>query len=271
MKYIFSILLCLILQTGFSQIIKTVGISYTNGTPTYIPAKAGSALALDTVTWRYYTWNGSTWLSDGFRVQTISGCSAPAYTPTKFQSLFVINACTVMQGGPELYFWNGSAWVQINEGQTYTAGTGISIVSGVISTTITGIDSTFAKKDNSYTHKRITDTIQRTAPIIAPVWDKGGAEYNVAAFGIFPDGTDVSDALLAMLDTIKRKGGGKVIWNTGGVGYNINKKITIPTTPQSATRNGRTVHRIADMTWEGGGSYSTGFSNVDTFKRKAIS
>ena len=127
MRYIFSILLCLIIQTGFSQIIKTVGISYTNGTPTYTPAKAGSALALDTVTWRYYTWNGSTWLSDGFRVQTISGCAAPAYTPTKFQSLLVINACTAGQGGPELYYWTGLVWLQINEGQTYTAGTGIAI------------------------------------------------------------------------------------------------------------------------------------------------
>jgi len=116
MKYIFSILLYVTLQTGFSQIIKTVGYSYTNGTPTYTPAKAGSALALDTVTWRYYTWNGSTWLSDGYRVQTISGCSAPAYTPTKFQSVLVINACTAGQGGPELYFWTGSVWLQINEG-----------------------------------------------------------------------------------------------------------------------------------------------------------
>jgi len=136
MKYIFSILLCLSLQTGFSQIIKTVGISYTSGTPTYTPSKAGSALALDTVTWRYYTWNGSTWLSDGYRIQTISGCSAPAYTPTKFQSYLVINACTVMQGAPELYFWTGSAWLQINEGQTYTAGTGVAISGGnVISNT----------------------------------------------------------------------------------------------------------------------------------------
>lgn len=131
MKYILSILLCVILQTGFSQgIIKTVGISYTNGTPTYTPAKAGSALALDTVTWRYYTWDGYTWLSSGFRVQTISGCSAPAYTPTKFQSYLVINACTAGQGGPELYYWIGSAWLQINEGQTYTAGTGIAISVG---------------------------------------------------------------------------------------------------------------------------------------------
>jgi len=97
-----------------NNIVKTVGISYTNGTPTYTPAKAGSALALDTVTWRYYTWDGYTWLSSGFRVQTISGCSAPAYTPTKFQSYLVINACTAGQGGPELYFWNGSAWMCLN-------------------------------------------------------------------------------------------------------------------------------------------------------------
>jgi len=101
-----------------NNIVKTVGYSYTNGTPTYTPAKAGSALALDTVAWRYYTWNGSTWISDGFRVQTISGCSAPGYTPTKFQSHLVINACTAGQGGPELYYWNGSAWLQINEGGT---------------------------------------------------------------------------------------------------------------------------------------------------------
>lgn len=108
-----------------NNIIKTVGISYTNGTPTYTPAKAGSALALDTVAWRYYTWNGSSWLSDGFRVQTISGCSAPGYTPTKFQSHLVINACTVMQGGPELYYWNGSAWLCLN----CDAGSGIDTLS----------------------------------------------------------------------------------------------------------------------------------------------
>jgi len=137
MRYIFSILLCVILQSGFSQgIIKTVGISYTNGTPTYTPAKAGSALALDTVTWRYYTWNGSTWLSDGFRVQTISGCSAPAYTPTKYQSLVVINACNDAQGGPEIYKWSGSVWEK-SGGTEYTAGTGIDITGGVISSTIT--------------------------------------------------------------------------------------------------------------------------------------
>jgi len=163
MRYIFLILLCLSLQTGFSQIIKTVGISYTNGTPTYTPAKAGSWIALDTVTWRYYTYNGSTWLSEGFRIQTISGCSAPAYTPTKFQSVFVINACTAGQGGPELYFWTGSVWLQINEGQTYTEGTGIDITGTVITNTApdqtvslaegTGIDVT-----GTYPNFTVTNT-----------------------------------------------------------------------------------------------------------------
>lgn len=165
MKYILSILLCVILQTGFSQIIKTVGISYTNGTPTYTPAKAGSALALDTVTWRYYTWNGSTWLSDGFRVQTISGCSAPAYTPTKYQSLVVINACNDAQGGPEIYKWSGSVWEK-SGGTEYTAGTGIDITGGVISATATGgPDSTFAKTNGTYANKRISDNVYKNGTV----------------------------------------------------------------------------------------------------------
>lgn len=135
MKYIFSILLCLALQTGFSQIYKTVGISYTSGTPTYIPAKAGSWLALDTVTWNYYTYNGSTWILDGYRVQSISGCSAPNYTPTKYQSRLVINACTAGQGGPELYYYTGSAWLQVG-------GSSISEPSGqVLYGTGGGVDS----------------------------------------------------------------------------------------------------------------------------------
>jgi len=138
MRLIFFFFLFSFALSAQNNIVKTVGYSYTNGTPTYTPAKAGSALALDTTMWRYYTWNGSSWLSDGFRVQTISGCSAPGYMPTKFQSHLVINACTVMQGGPELYYWNGSVWLQINDGQTYTAGTGIDITGNVISATGTG-------------------------------------------------------------------------------------------------------------------------------------
>jgi len=164
MRYIFSILLCLILQSGFSQIIKTVGISYTNGTPTYTPAKAGSWLALDTTTWRYYTWNGTSWLSDGFRVQTISGCSAPAYTPTKYQSLVVINACNDAQGGPEIYKWSGSVWEK-SGGTAYTAGTGIAISgSNEISNTapdqtVTMTDGTGIDVTGTYPNFTVTNTL----------------------------------------------------------------------------------------------------------------
>lgn len=146
MRLIILLLLFSFAVSAQNNIIKTAGLSYTSGVPTFTPTKAGSLLALDTTSWRYYTWNGSSWLSDGFRVQTISGCSAPAYTPTKFQSYLVINACTAIQGGPELYYWNGSAWLQINEGQTYTAGTGIAISGGnVISSTITQADGSETK------------------------------------------------------------------------------------------------------------------------------
>lgn len=135
MKYIFSILFCLTLQFGFSQIVKTVGISYTNGTPTYTPAKAGSPIAIDTSTWLRYDWNGSAWIASGMRIQSVSGCSAPLYTPSKYQSTIVVNNCTEIQGGPEIYVWNGSAWVQTagGGGATYTAGDGIDITSDVIS------------------------------------------------------------------------------------------------------------------------------------------
>lgn len=134
MKYIFSILFCLTLQLGFSQIVKTVGISYTNGTPTYTPAKAGSPIAIDTSTWLRYDWNGSAWIASGMRIQSISGCSAPLYTPSKYQSTIVVNNCTEIQGGPEIYVWNGIAWVK-SGGTTYTAGDGIDIIGDVISNT----------------------------------------------------------------------------------------------------------------------------------------
>jgi hypothetical protein len=251
MKYIFSILLCLALQTGFSQIYKTVGISYTSGTPTYIPAKAGSWLALDTVTWNYYTYNGSTWILDGYRVQSISGCSAPNYTPTKYQSRLVINACTALQGGPELYYYTGSAWLQINEGQTYTAGTGISISGNVISSTVTGGKDSAWQNINLTYQKGIGDTIKRNAPAIAPLWDKGGAVYNVAAYGIYPDGTDQSDRFQALADTIHNRflsgrGGGHIQFNVGT--YRIDKKIKFKT-----NYNGSNIPQMPDI-WISGAS-----------------
>lgn len=131
------ILFCLIILSApcFAQTVtKTVGIVYTAGAPTHVPAaKVGSQVAIDTVAWTWYEYNGSAWVASGDKIQSISGCSAPNYTPTKYQSRLVINACTAGQGGPELYYYTGGSWLQINEGQTYTAGGGISIAGGQIS------------------------------------------------------------------------------------------------------------------------------------------
>ena len=141
MKHLFiALFFFLILCPAFGQnnIVKTAGVSYTAGAPTFTPGRTGSQVAIDTVTGLWYEHNGTSWSASGYRVQTISGCSAPAYTPAKYQSRLVINACSAGQGGPELYYYTGSAWLQINEGQTYTAGTGIDITAGVISNTAPG-------------------------------------------------------------------------------------------------------------------------------------
>ena len=134
-KHIILLYLIILSASCFAQTVtKTVGIVYTAGAPAHAPAaKVGSQVAIDTATWEWYEYNGSAWIASGDRIQSISGCSAPNYTPTKYQSRLVINACTAGQGGPELYYYTGGSWLQINEGQTYTAGGGISIAGGQIS------------------------------------------------------------------------------------------------------------------------------------------
>ena len=136
-KHIILLYLIILSASCFAQTVtKTVGIVYTAGAPAHAPAaKVGSQVAIDTATWEWYEYNGSAWIASGDRIQSISGCSAPNYTPTKYQSRLVINACTAGQGGPELYYYTGGSWLQINEGQTYTAGTGIDITGTTITNT----------------------------------------------------------------------------------------------------------------------------------------
>jgi len=239
--------------SGQNNVVKTAGVSYTAGAPTFSPGRTGSQVAIDTVTGYWYEYNGTSWSASGYRVQTISGCSAPAYTPAKYQSRLVINACSAGQGGPELYYYTGSAWLQINEGQTYTAGTGIDITGGVISATGGGggTDSTFQKKDLSYEGKSITDTIQRTAPLLSPIWDKGGAAYNVAAYNIFPDGTDQTAKIQALLDTVYNKGGGVIQFGSGT--YRINGLLKPKT-----NYTGANIPQTPDMVIKGVGAFQSG-------------
>lgn len=153
--------------SGQNNVVKTAGVSYTAGAPTFSPGRTGSQVAIDTVTGYWYEYNGTSWSASGYRVQTISGCSAPAYTPAKYQSRLVINACTAGQGGPELYYYTGSTWLQINEGQTYTAGTGIAISGGnvISSTVVAGKDSTFALLNGGYDGKDIGDNIYKNGTL----------------------------------------------------------------------------------------------------------
>lgn len=99
---------------GQNNIYRTAGVPYTVGAPTFVPGSGGSMVAIDTVTgdW-YYSMNRYTddWIKLGDRVQTISGCAAPAYTPAKYQSQLVVNSCAT----PELYLnTTGSTWVCLN-------------------------------------------------------------------------------------------------------------------------------------------------------------
>ncbi len=116
MRLIIATILTFLALSAFGQnnIYRTAGIPYTVGAPTFVPGSGGSMVAIDTVTgdW-YYSMNRYTddWLRLGDRVQTISGCAAPAYTPAKYQSQLVVNSCAT----PELYLnTTGSTWVCLN-------------------------------------------------------------------------------------------------------------------------------------------------------------
>ena len=113
MKHILRLLLFLPL-TVFGQVNNvafTSGISYTNGAPTFKPGTVGSRWAIDTVTFQLYenvASGGGSWLPAGYRVGNISGCSKPLYTPTKHQSLIVVNGCD------SLYYYRSSVWRHLN-------------------------------------------------------------------------------------------------------------------------------------------------------------
>ena len=95
-----------------NNIVFNAGFAYTNGAPTFTPGAKGSRFAIDTVTFDVYeNTNPSTanWVKMGDRIQELTGCSNPSYTPTKHHGIYVTNTCTP----PKLFKWNGTAWEQI--------------------------------------------------------------------------------------------------------------------------------------------------------------
>jgi len=127
MRYILIIaaLFCSLPQiSAQNNITYGAGISYTNGAPSFVPPARTSRVAIDTITGKWYHFNTpGGWQLIGNTIEEIAGCSTPAYTPNKGDSKVVINNCTT----PELYFYNGSAWIWINQGANYYAGDGIRI------------------------------------------------------------------------------------------------------------------------------------------------
>jgi hypothetical protein len=116
---------------------------WTNGAPNNNPGLSGAKFAVDKNTYRWYEWvSGTSWVQSGDRIQQISGCAAPAYTPTIHNAYFVVNGCTE----PEFYYWNGTAWKLLNGGgATYTAGSGIAISgTNVISNTSPNVNQTLS-------------------------------------------------------------------------------------------------------------------------------
>ena len=131
MRYlVFIIALFAALQTNAqNNIVYGAGINYTNGAPTFTPPVRTSRVAIDTVTGKWYHFNTpGGWQLIGNTIEEIAGCTAPAYTPGKGDSKVVINNCSPQ---PELYFYNGSAWVLVGGGSVY-AGEGIRIQNDTI-------------------------------------------------------------------------------------------------------------------------------------------
>lgn len=104
------------LSAQTNNIYRSGGISVTVGAPTFIPGMSGNIVAIDSVTGIWYInrqRHSNDWLSMGQRIEQIAGCAAPAYTPNKYNSDIVINACSP----PEMYYHAGAGvWELLNAG-----------------------------------------------------------------------------------------------------------------------------------------------------------
>lgn len=115
MRHILFCLLFPLFTAAQNNIVFNAGVAYTSGAPTFIPGAKGSRYAVDTVTFDIYENTNpvtANWLKIGERIQEITGCAVPSYTPTKHQSIYVTNQCTT----PNLYKWNGTQWKEIGAG-----------------------------------------------------------------------------------------------------------------------------------------------------------
>ena len=160
MKYI--ILFLFLPFIGFSQ-GGTWPVKYSDSDPSGAPSASGTRIYFNTATNTLFTWEpapSAQWRKQPKAFDQVSGCAAPAYTPTARQSTFAVNSCTPK---PELYQWTGSAWALLNPETLYTEGTGIDITGGVITNTapgqtVTMTDGTGIDVTGAYPNFTVTNT-----------------------------------------------------------------------------------------------------------------
>ena len=117
MRHIITIVFFLFSASLLAQVnnvYANAGIAQTIGPPTFKPGAKGSIVAIDTVSGTWYISRDRysvNWLSMGDRVENISGCSAPAGAPNKYNSELVINACTPI---PKMYQYVSGTWLCLN-------------------------------------------------------------------------------------------------------------------------------------------------------------
>ena len=133
-KILAAILLIFFFTQAKAQTPYTAPWGFNYAAPTAAPSALGTHVRLDISTGRVYQWSPDAlnWQLQGYTIEQISGSVAPAYTPVRGQSWFVVNNDTL----PRLYQYTGSgtAWKCLNcsSGKTYTAGEGVNIYGNTI-------------------------------------------------------------------------------------------------------------------------------------------
>jgi len=133
-KILAALLLIFFFTQAKAQTPYTAPWGFNYAAPTAAPSALGTHVRLDISTGRVYQWSPDAlnWQLQGYTIEQISGSVAPAYTPVRGQSWFVVNNDTL----PRLYQYTGSgtAWKCLNcsSGKTYTAGEGVNIYGNTI-------------------------------------------------------------------------------------------------------------------------------------------
>jgi hypothetical protein len=128
MKHLIAILmLCLACSAVAQNQVKSSGVAYSSGLPSWVPAeKSASEINIDTTNGFIYQWqrfpgasNSGEWIRLGQGIDTLTANAVPAYKPFRNQSHFLVN------GGNSLYRYSGvgTVWNCLNCGLASTVTT----------------------------------------------------------------------------------------------------------------------------------------------------